>query len=434
MTLPPESSTGPRAGQQSLRLSRDGWLLFSARLVRMFAYGLLSTVLMLYLSAAGLNDDRIGLLMTLTLLGDTAITFWLSTRADRIGRKRTLLIGALLMTGAGLAFSMTTNFFVLLLAATIGVISPSATEIGPFLSVEQAAISELVPGRERTRVFAWYHLVGYCAGAVGAFAGGYSVSWARTQGAEGIDAFRYVLWGYSACGVILAILFSTLHRTIEPFENAPRTAPEGRVRFGLHRSRGVIAKLSMLFALDAFGGGFILQAIISYWLARRYDLSEDVLGQIFLAANLLSGASALMAGSIARRFGLINTMVFTHLPSNLMLMLVPFMPDANWAIGLLLLRYSISQLDLPTRQAFTMAVVAPDERAAAAGVTNVARSIGGSLSPYLATILMSRAGWMSAPFLLAGGCKIVYDLLLYRAFSKHGEEPEREPCDVSGRR
>ncbi len=424
MTVPPETSASPA---EPLRLSRDGWLLFSARLVRMFAYGMLSTVLMLYLSAAGLDDERIGLLMTLTLLGDTAMTFWLSTRADRIGRKRTLLIGALLMTGAGVVFSSTTNFFVLLLAATIGVISPSATEIGPFLSVEQAAISELVPGRERTRVFAWYHLVGYCAGALGAFVGGSSVWWARQHGAEGTDAFHYVLWGYSACGLLLALLFAALQRTIEPFENAPRPTLEGRVRFGLHRSRGVISRLSTLFALDAFGGGFILQAIISYWLAMKYGLGEEVLGQIFLAANLLSGGSALAASSIARRFGLINTMVFTHLPSNILLMLVPFMPNVASAVGLLLLRYAISQLDLPTRQAFTMAVVAPDERAAAAGVTNVARSIGGSLSPLLATTLMTRAGWMSAPFLLAGGCKIVYDVLLYKAFARHNAEPEPPP-------
>ncbi|QDT52572.1 Major Facilitator Superfamily protein [Caulifigura coniformis] len=432
MTPPPERSIDPQNRHQDLRLSRDGWLLFAARLVRMFAYGLLSTVLMLYLSAAGMDDGRIGLLMTLTLLGDTAITFWLSTNADRIGRKRTLLIGALLMTGAGLAFAMSTNFFVLLLAATIGVISPSATEIGPFLSVEQAAISELIPGRERTRVFAWYHLVGYCAGALGAFVGGYSVSFAREQGATGTEAFQYVVWGYSLCGVVLAILFAALHRTIEPFEHAPQDPPPAPMRFGLHRSRSIIARLSALFALDAFGGGFILQAIISFWLARRFGLPEQTLGQIFLAANLLSGASALMAGSIARRFGLINTMVFTHLPSNVLLMLVPFMPDALSAVGLLLLRYAISQLDLPTRQAFTMAVVAPDERSAAAGVTNVARSIGGSLSPYLATTLMGWPALMSAPFLLAGGCKIVYDILLFRAFANHREDSD-DPGSNSAR-
>ncbi|HVJ87999.1 MAG TPA: MFS transporter [Caulifigura sp.] len=421
MTLPAAPSHDPAPGHASLRLTRDGWLLFSARLVRMFAYGMLSTVLLLYLSAAELAESSIGLLMTLTLLGDTAITFWLSTNADRIGRKRTLIIGAFLMTAAGLTFSLTTNFFILLIAATLGVISPSATEIGPFLSVEQAAISELVPGRERTRVFAWYHLVGYCAGALGAFVGGYSVTWARSHGAEGVDAFEYVLWGYSACGLILAFLFAGLHRTIEPFQNAPAAPPEGTVRFGLHRSRGVIAKLSLLFALDAFGGGFILQAIIAFWLARNYGLHEDQLGQIFLCANLLSGASALAASSIARRVGLINTMVFTHLPSNILLMLVPLAPNVEWAVAILLLRYAISQLDLPTRQAFTMAVVAPDERAAAAGVTNVARSIGGALSPSIATFLISRPGMMSAPFLLAGGCKILYDLLLFRAFSRHQE-------------
>ncbi len=424
---PPNGTAEPAPDREPLRLSRDGWLLFAARVVRMFAYGMLSTVLMLYLSAAGLDDDRIGLLMTLTLLGDTAITFWLSTRADRFGRKRTLLIGALLMMAAGIAFASSTSFLVLLTAATIGIISPSASEIGPFLSVEQAAISELVPKRNRTHIFAWYHLVGFCAGAVGAFVGGYSVWWAKQQGAAGTDAFRYVVWGYSACGLALALLFSLLRTSIEPFRNAPAIASRPPARFGLHLSRGVITRLSALFALDAFGGGFILQAIIAYWLARQFGVSEDHLGQIFLAANLLSGASALAASAIAKRIGLINTMVFTHLPSNVLLMLVPFMPDVKSAVGLLLVRYAISQFDVPTRQAFTMAVVHPDERSAAAGITNVARSVGGSLSPYLSTFLMSRPGWMSAPFLLAGTCKILYDLLLYRAFANHPDEPEPGP-------
>jgi MFS family permease len=186
---------------------------------------------------------------------------------------------------------------------------------------------------------------------------------------------------------------------------------------GLHESKGTIFKLSLLFALDAFGGGFVIQSIIAYWFHIRFQLDPAMIGTIFLFANLLAGVSALAAGWLARRIGLINTMIFTHLPSNVLLILVPLMPDVYWAIGLLLLRFSISQMDVPTRQAYTMAVVRPDERSAAAGVTAVARSVGASISPMLATLLVGSAGWMSMPFFLAGSIKIVYDLLLYRAFA-----------------
>jgi MFS family permease len=177
-----------------------------------------------------------------------------------------------------------------------------------------------------------------------------------------------------------------------------------------------------LFALDALGGGFVIQSIIAYWFYVRFQLDPAMLGTIFLFANLLAGISALAAGWLARRIGLLNTMILTHLPSNVLLILVPLMPDVFWAIGVLLLRFSISQMDVPTRQAYTMAVVRPDERSAAAGVTGVARSVGASISPMIATVLVGSAGWMSVPFFLAGGLKIVYDLLLYRAFSssKHG--------------
>jgi MFS family permease len=186
---------------------------------------------------------------------------------------------------------------------------------------------------------------------------------------------------------------------------------------GLHESKGIIFRLSLLFALDAFGGGFVIQSIIAYWFHVRYQLDPAMIGTIFLLANLLAGVSALAAGWLARRIGLINTMIYTHLPSNVLLILVPLMPDVYWAIGLLLLRFSISQMDVPTRQAYTMAVVRPDERSAAAGVTAVARSVGASISPMLATVLVGSVGLMSLPFFLAGGFKIVYDLLLYRAFA-----------------
>jgi MFS family permease len=404
----------------AFRLPRDGRILFLARSVRMFAYGLISVVLLLYLAAAGLTATEQGMLLSLTLVGDTAITLWLSTRADRFGRRRTLLAGAALMLLAGIVFSVSTSFLVLLAAATIGVISPSGAEVGPFLSIEQAALSEITPRSRRTSIFAWYHLVGISAGAIGALIGGTLVTEARRFGWDGVAAFRPTLWAYASCGLILAVLTSALQSAIEPRPAPPRENGV-RARWGLHQSRTMVIRLSGLFALDAFGGGFILQSIIAYWFYVKFGLSEAELGSIFFGANLLSGASALAAGRLANRFGLINTMVFTHLPSNLMLMLLPFMPTFESAVALLLVRYSISQMDVPVRQAYTMAVVAPDERSAAAGVTSVARSLGAAGSPIIATSLMAAPGLISVPFLLAGGIKTVYDLVLFALFSRQQE-------------
>jgi MFS family permease len=396
-------------------LTRDGWLLFATRCSRMFAYGLLSVVLVLYLVEVGLKEWEVGLLLTLTLAGDTAISLWLTTTADRLGRRRTLIVGAILMVLAGIAFISTANFLLLVIAATIGVISPSGNEIGPFLSVEQAALSHIVSDERRTDVFAWYNLVGSFSTALGALVGGLIAEISQQSGLIGAAVFRPVLLAYAGIGVALIGGFSLLSSAIEAMKDEPRLA--SKAVLGLHESRRTVFKLSLLFALDAFGGGYVIQSIIAYWFHVRFQLDPAILGTIFLFANLLAGVSALAAGWLARRIGLINTMIFTHLPSNVLLILVPLIPDVYWAIGVLLLRFSISQMDVPTRQAYTMAVVHPDERSAAAGVTGVARSVGASISPMIATALVGSAGWMSVPFVLAGGLKIVYDLLLYKALS-----------------
>ncbi len=379
----------------------------------MFAYGLLSVVLVIYLVDIGLQEWEVGLLLTLTLIGDTAISLWLTTSADRFGRRRTLIVGAILMVLAGIVFVSTGNVLLLLIAATIGVISPSGNEIGPFLSVEQAALSEIVGDDRRTDVFAWYNLAGYFSTALGALAGGFISEAAQRSGWTGAMAFRPVLWAYASIGLILIAGFAFLSSAVEVKLSSKPS--QNKTVLGLHESRQVVFKLSLLFALDAFGGGFVIQSIMAYWFHVRFRLDPAVLGTIFLLANLLAGVSALAAGWLARRIGLVNTMVFTHLPSNVLLILVPMMPNLYWAIALLLLRFSISQMDVPTRQAYTMAVVRPDERSAAAGVTGVARSIGASISPMLGIVLVGTAGFMSTPFFLAGGLKIVYDLLLYRA-------------------
>ncbi|QDU25847.1 Major Facilitator Superfamily protein [Anatilimnocola aggregata] len=404
-------------------LSKDGWLLFATRCSRMFAYGLLSVVLMLYLVEVGLKEWEVGVLLTLTLFGDTAISLWLTTTADRIGRRRTLIVGALLMALAGVVFLATGNFVLLVIAATIGVISPSGNEIGPFLSVEQAALSHIVTDDRRTDIFAWYNLAGSFSTALGALAGGLLAEEALHFGLEGAAAYRPVLWAYAGIGVAMIGGFALLSPAIEP---SAEVGPQRKTILGLHESRWTIFKLSLLFALDSFGGGFVIQSIIAYWFHVRYELDPAMLGTIFLFANLFAGMSALAAGWLARRIGLVNTMVFTHLPSNVLLILVPLMPNVYWAIGVLLLRFSISQMDVPTRQAYTMAVVNPDERSAAAGVTAVARSIGASISPLLATIFIGSAAMMSLPFFVAGGLKIVYDVLLYRAFASSEAQVKKQ--------
>jgi len=393
---------------------RDVILLFSARSMRLFAYGALSVVLALYLSELGLSGVEIGLLFTLTLAGDAGVSLWITTTADRIGRKRMLLLGAGLMVMAGVVFSLTGNPLLLMIAAIIGVISPSGNEIGPFLSLEQAALSQLLPSGERTRSFAWYNLAGSLATASGALFSGFLSHVLMHAGLSELASYRAVIIGYAACGFVLILLFLFLSSEVE----AAARVPTAKRVLGLHRSKGIVMKLSALFALDAFAGGFVIQSMVAYWFHVKFGLDAALLGSIFFGANILAGVSALLAAKIAGRIGLINTMVFTHIPSNVLLCLVPLMPTAGLAVFVLLLRFSISQMDVPTRQSYTMAVVAPDERSAASGVTSIARSVGAAVSPALAGMFLASPSLLSAPFLVAGGLKIVYDLLLYRSFSK----------------
>lgn len=402
-------------------LGADRWLLFGTRSLRMFAYGFLSVVLVLYLKAEGLSEEKIGLLLTMTLLGDVGISLWITTAADRIGRRRMLILGAMLMVLVGIVFAVTTNYALLLVVATIGVLSPSDKEVGPFLSIEQAALAQTVADDRRTSVFAWYNLAGSVAAALGALASGFAGEYFLKQGRSGPDIYRPIVIAYALVGLSLIICFTRLTKAAE---TEPHDEPQPAKWLGLHRSRNVVLRLSALFALDAFGGGFILQSMVAYWFYVRFHVDPVVLGTIFFVANLCAAGSALAAATLARRIGLIRTMVLTHLPSNVFLILVPLMPRLELAIALLLLRFSISQMDVPTRQSYTMAVVHPSERSAASGVTTVARSIGAAVSPTLAGYLLSVPALVSVPFFIAGGVKIVYDLLLYRAFVTRPESVE----------
>jgi MFS family permease len=391
---------------------RDITILFSTRIIRLFCYGFVSVVLALYLSEAGLTEGQIGLLFTLTLVGDAAITLWLTTSADRFGRKRTLILGALLMAGAGLAFVLTGNIILLIIAAIIGVISPSGNEIGPFLSVEQAGLTQIISNKSRTQFFAWYNLVGSFATATGALSGGWLAQLLQDNHWTALESYRVVLIGYAVGGFLLLLLFLNLTKSVE----VEATQDSMKRVLGLHRSREVVLKLSSLFAMDAFAGGLLVQSLMAYWFHIRFGVESGVLGSIFFGANILAGISALLAIRLANRIGLINTMVFTHIPSSILLILVPLMPTLPLAIGILLLRFSISQMDVPTRQSYTMAVVAPDERSAASGVTAIARSVGASISPALTGLLFSVPALFNIPFFLCGALKIIYDLLLFREF------------------
>ncbi|MBI4011882.1 MAG: MFS transporter [Candidatus Rokubacteria bacterium] len=397
-------------------ISRDGRLLFATYAVRMFAYGFLSVVLGPYLASLGLAPVTIGWIFTASLAGGALMTVGLTAVADRVGRRRVQAAGAVLMLLAGVAFALSDRLALLVVAATLGAISPSGKDVGPFLAVEQAMLPETTAAGQRTRVFATYNLVGSLAGAVGALAAGLPGAF----GLETTAGYRTLLWGYAAAAAILLGLYTRLSSRVEA---AASEAPEARRWLGVSRSRGIVGRLAALFALDAFAGGFVVQGLVAYWFYLRWGLETTALAGIFFGTNLLAALSFLLAAPIARRIGLLNTMVFTHLPSNVLLLLIPLMPDATLAVTMLLLRHLASQLDVPTRQSYTMAVVDPDERAAAAGLLAVARNGAAAVAPAFAGAALV-APALGLPFVVAGGLKIVYDLWVFALF--RGLRPPEE--------
>lgn len=398
---------------QALRtLTVDGRWLVLTRAVRMFAYGFLSVVLALYLAALGLSERQIGVVLTLTLLGDAVMSLGITTLAERLGRRRMLCLGTALMVFAGLMFLLSSHFAVLLVAACIGTLSPSGGEVGPFTSIEQGVLPQITPPAYRTQVFAWYNLVGTCAAGSGALSGGALAQALQHAGATALTSYRMILLGYVGFGLLLGLIFTRLSAAME----APAGASRSRQGiFGLHQSRRVVFKLAALFMLDAFSGGLVVESLMAYWFYVRFGVEPALLGSLFFGTHLFAGLSSLAAARLAARFGLLNTMVFTHLPSNVLLILVPLMPNLPLAMTMLLLRSCLSQMDVPTRQSYTMAVVTASERTAAAGITTVARTAARAWAPLLTGALL-QASWLSWPFILAGSLKIVYDFALYRGF------------------
>src|SRR5258706_6782070 len=396
--------------------TRDARMLLFTRGARGFADGVVSVLLASYLGRLGFNPVQIGAIVTATLLGSAALTLVIGLLGHRLRRRAVLLGAAALMVATGLGFAGVTSFWPLLVVAFVGTVNPSAGDVTLFLPTEQAVLAETADSRDRTGLFAWYNLTGTFTGAAGALAAGFPDAAAQRIGIAAAQAERAGFLLYSLLGVVAALAYARLSPAIEHGISAPAQP--------LARSRSTVLKLSALFSLDSFGGGFVVQSLLVLWLFRRFALPVQVAGAIFFAAGLLAALSQFLAARLAARIGHVRTVVFTHLPANVFLLLAGLMPTAPLAVFFLLLRTALSSMDVPARQAYVMAMVPREERAAASSVTNVPRSLAAALSPLLSGLLLDRTsfGW---PLLCAGALKALYDLLLFKQFAE--QRPAEEP-------
>jgi MFS family permease len=387
----------------------DAPRLLATRALRGFADGLVSVLLAAHLSALGFSAFRIGAVLTGTLLGSAALTLLVGLRGHGWRRRTVLAAATVLMALTGLGLAAASGFWPVLIIAVIGTVNPSAGDVSVFLPVEQAVLSDSVEAPDRTALFALYNLCGAFAGAFGALAAAGSGAAAHALGWSMVAVGRAAFLAYAAVAISAALVYRSLSPAVEralPTAGAP-----------LVRARPVVLRLAALFSLDSAGGGLVLQSLLVLWLHRRFGLSIATTGTVFFATGLLSAGSQLVAARLAARFGLIRTMVFTHLPANLLLMATALMPTAPLAIACLLLRMALAQMDVPARQAYVMSIVPPEERPAAASVTNVPRSLAAALTPLLAGFLFERTtfGW---PLVIGGALKAAYDLLLLAQFGR----------------
>jgi MFS family permease len=382
----------------------DRALLLAARGLRAFGFGFAAVLIGVHLERRGLPPALIGLTLGVGLAAASLSGLASAALASRIGRRETLAVSGLLMTLTGLDLAFATQPFLLVAAGVTGMLGAASVDLGPFASVEQAVLAEAVPAEMRNVAFARYSLTGGLFNA----AGGLSATLASSPGWT--KAFFLF---YAAIGLVTAALPMLMSAGVE----APVAAPP----FGSFRP---LAGLAALFALDSLGGGFVNNAVIAYWLHVRFGADASLLGPVFAAVAVLQALSYEASGRLSSRFGLVNTMVFTHLPSNLLLLLVPFSPSLPWAIGLLLARFALSQMDVPARQAYVVSIVPPAERAGAVAMTGAVRGVAQSFGPALAGVAIGAAAF-GVPFFAAGGLKIVYDLALFKAFRNRRAEHER---------
>ena len=391
-----------------LEATSDAAVLLTARGVRAFADGFISVLLPVYLLGLGFDGLQIGAVATATLIGSAVLTLLVGFVAHRFRARPLLASAAVLMAATGAGFVLVHDFWPLLIVAFVGTLNPSSGDVSVFLPLEQSVLPRTVSARERTALFARYSLVGSLVGAAGALCAGVPQLASARFGVSLSDALQGMFVLYAVLGVVAFALYRLLSASLEEAHQA---------RAPLRESRRIVYTLAGLFSLDALGGGFIVQSLLALWLFERFDLSIATAGTIFFWTGLLSAGSYLVAARLARRIGLVNTMVFTHLPSNVLLFLVPFMPNLPLALALLLARSALSQMDVPTRSSYVVAVVPPAERAAATSVTSVPRSLATAASPLLAGYLLgvSTFGW---PLLIGGVLKGIYDLLLLAMFAR----------------
>jgi MFS family permease len=386
----------------------DARRLVVTRALRGFADGFVSVYLAQYLQLLGLSAVQVGAIVTATLVGSAALTLAVGLVAHRLSPRRILLGASLLMLATGLGFAFVTNFWPLALIGFAGTLNPSAGDVSVFLPTEQAVLSSEVAAKERTTLFGRYNLAGALLGAFGALASGLPEIAAKHLGLSPLTTFRAGFIVYAIVAVAIAALYLGVHHGRSP-------ATTGMAHRPLQQSRSIVLRLSALFSLDSFGGGFAVDSMLALWLLLRFDLPLPIAGTVFFGARMLSAFSQLVSPRLAARFGLIETMVFTHIPANVFLVTAAFMPNAKLAVLFLLLRMSLSSMDVPARQSYVMAVVPPEERTAAASVTNVPRSLAAAMAPLLAGALLQRStfGW---PLVVGGLLKIIYDLMLLGMF------------------
>jgi MFS family permease len=398
-------------------ISRDGKLLLTARIIRTFAYGFLSIIIAIYLRLLGFNDIHIGFLLGFTLLNSVVFTLFGSFYADRIGRKKILIIYASLMSLSGAILSFTDNYILMVLAAFVGTINVTGSETGAFLSIEQAILPQTVKDiKKRNTIFGLYNMMGTFAMSAGILLLSLPMALSQEQyfGFNQVESIRPLFSLYSVLGISLIITYSMISKEIEvePITKTKRPI----IQTLSPRSKQIVAKLSALFAIDSFAGGFVIQSIVSLWFYTRFGADLTTLSYIFSAAGVLTALSYIAAAKFADKIGLVNTMVFTHIPSNILLIFVAFAPNLDLAIALYLARMTLSQMDVPTRQSYIVAVVDDEERTAAAGITNVSRNIAQAISPSLTGYVLQSFLSLAAPFVLGGVLKIIYDLALYFNF------------------
>lgn len=406
-------------------LSNDGKLIISARILRTFAYGFLSVILAIYLRLIGLSDPAIGFVLTATLANSIVFTVIASFYADRIGRRKMLILYGALMSIAGAIFFVGGNFVSLIISALIGTINVTGSETGAFLSIEQALLPQTVTDvKKRNTIFALYNMAGTFAMSLGTLLSGLPSLLQQHYGLTQVDSIKPLFLLYSALGVATIVIYLFLSSKIEAPSPSSNYVSKPLTKTLSPNSKRIVGKLSGLFAIDSFAGGFVIQSLVSFWFYTRFGVELATLSYIFSVAGVLTALSFLAAAKIADRIGLINTMVFTHIPSNLLLIMVGFAPSLPLAIGFYLTRMALSQMDVPTRQSYIVGVVNEDERTTAAGITNISRNISQAISPSVTGTILQLLPAMSAPFVIGGALKIVYDLALY--FSFRNVKPEQE--------